>query len=289
LKGVGYVGGSPDPPVTPPLTLYTGRVFDPPQGDVGSVASRLAKGDDVEHSDYGGRTALSLAAGKGHAAVVELLLGRGKANPNTQDFYVHTPLYRAAKNGHASAVRVLLEHNQTNVNLADHSGYTPLMIAVDNGCTEVARLLVKLGHANPDLQNSRGATALGCAARGGNIDLITIFLEQANANIHLTNTAGDTALTNALAFNHLSAAILLVIHGAQPNLAQHPPTSPKHAALQRGLALRDQVTQHRQHRRTTVLGWLQEQGVPADVGQVVVAGAGEVVVSEVLQELGISL
>ena len=38
-----------------------------------------------------------------------------------------------------------------------------------------------------------------------------------------------------------------------------------------------------------MLGWLQEQGVPADVGQVVVAGAGEVVVSEVLQELGISL
>jgi hypothetical protein len=263
--------------------------FDLPQGSFESVATGLAKGANVELEGADGLTALSLAAAKGHSAIVGLLLGRGKANPNTQGGWGYTPLYQAAWKGRPSVVRVLLEDKQTDVNLATATGNTPLMTAAIRGHTDVGRLLVELGHANPDLQNIRGCTALVFAAQRGDTDVMTLLLEQASADIHLAKSNGDTALVTALAFDHLPAAALLIIHGAQPNLAQRPSNNLQQTALQRGLALRNQVTQHRQHRRATVLGWLQEQGVPADVGRVVVASAGEVVVSEVLRELGISL
>jgi hypothetical protein len=179
---------------------------------------------------------------------------------------------------------------------------TALCLAAARDHTSVARLLVEEGHADPDRQASSGATALMFAAMQGNLDLVTFLVEQANANIHLQDAARGDALsyalgswdgaaerTRALTRESLSAATFLVIHGAQPVLAPYPPNSRKLAALQQGLALRAQVAEHRRHRRTTVLGWLQEQGVPADVGQIVVAGMGEAVVSETLRELGISL
>jgi hypothetical protein len=41
--------------------------------------------------------------------------------------------------------------------------------------------------------------------------------------------------------------------------------------------------------RGYVLGWLREQGLPANVARVLLAGTSELAVSEVLQELGVIL
>jgi len=51
-----------------------------------------------------GRTSLSWAAEKGHAAVVELLLETGNVNVYAEDEYNRTPLLRATENGHVDVV-----------------------------------------------------------------------------------------------------------------------------------------------------------------------------------------
>jgi ankyrin repeat protein len=53
------------------------------------------------------QTPLSVAAGKGHAAVVKLLLEIGKANIDLKDSYGRTPLSRAAEKGYEAVVKLM--------------------------------------------------------------------------------------------------------------------------------------------------------------------------------------
>ncbi|KAH7109608.1 ankyrin repeat protein, partial [Dendryphion nanum] len=59
--------------------------------------------------DKNGQTLLSLAAENGHEAIVKLLLGIGKADPDSRDSDGNTPLSRAASNGHLAIVKLLLD------------------------------------------------------------------------------------------------------------------------------------------------------------------------------------
>ncbi|KAL2191560.1 ankyrin, partial [Thermothelomyces heterothallicus CBS 203.75] len=56
-----------------------------------------------------GRTALELAASKGHTEVVRALLERG-ADVTARTELGETPLWSAAHNGHAAAAELLLQH-----------------------------------------------------------------------------------------------------------------------------------------------------------------------------------
>jgi hypothetical protein len=79
------------------------------KGDEAVVQELLLKGVDVNAKTEYGVTALAFAAGKGHIAVVRLLL-ENKADVNTKDtFYGSSPLDNAATNGHAKVVELLLE------------------------------------------------------------------------------------------------------------------------------------------------------------------------------------
>lgn len=252
---------------------------------------RLAKGDDVEQTDSQGRTSLWLASEQGHTAVVERLLGEGKADANKANDTGETPVLQAAFRGHTSVVRVLLQQGKADADKAASNGFTPLMWAACKRHTDSARLLIELGHAKPNLRNNFGCTALMCAAMEGCPKIITLLIEQAKADVHLVSQYRNTALDLALQHTNLPSAKLLVIHGAEPDLAQYPAaTSPTRQALERGLALRAQVAQYHSDRQDTVVGWLEtEEGLAEDVGLVVLACEGKVMASAVLQELGISV
>jgi ankyrin repeat protein len=275
------------------------------------VASRLDDGDDVEQAGtFLGRTALTYAALRGHAVVADVLLRQGRANPNARDSRGYTPLFLAARAGHAAVLRVLLEHNRTEVNLVSSNkctlsfnafwdlpvhiyGFTPLTIAIAEGHPAAAKVLIVLGHADPDVWTTGGMTALMWGAAHGDIDTITLLLERANADVHALSDSGNNALSWALLAKHFALATLLVLHGAGvhcPHPALHPPSSgPSRTALRRGLDLRDQVAQHRRNRRAIVLGWLQDQGLLANVALEVLTATGELAVSKVLLELGVML
>ncbi|KAI9045798.1 uncharacterized protein KD926_007101 [Aspergillus affinis] len=89
------------------------------------------------------RTALSIAAELGNETLVDLLLGRGKAYPNSRSAYNRTPLSYASESGWASIVKKLLDTEDVDSDLADtYYGRTPLSWAAANSHLEVVRLLL---------------------------------------------------------------------------------------------------------------------------------------------------
>jgi ankyrin repeat protein len=88
---------------------------------------------------------LQVAAGKGYANLVKLLLAAG-ANPNVEGAQRRTPLSVAAGNGHPEIVKMLLAAK------ADPNSATidaPLMAAIDNHDASTAQLLLEAG-ADPN-------------------------------------------------------------------------------------------------------------------------------------------
>ncbi|KAF8421802.1 ankyrin repeat-containing domain protein [Tirmania nivea] len=72
---------------------------------------------DINATDNNGRSPLSLAAGRGHEAVVRLLLERNDVDVDSNDKYGRPPLLWAAGRGHEAVVRLLLEHDNINLTL----------------------------------------------------------------------------------------------------------------------------------------------------------------------------
>ena len=74
---------------------------------------------DLDLKDYHSRTPLSLAAGRGHEAVVKLLLGQTGVDPDSNDKFGQTPLLRAAMGEHKAVVGLLLAIEGVNPDSQD--------------------------------------------------------------------------------------------------------------------------------------------------------------------------
>ncbi|KAL3465622.1 ankyrin repeat-containing domain protein [Aspergillus heterothallicus] len=117
----------------------TALAYAAQKGEVRTAEILLEHGVDVEAPDNrfssraydpspGGRTAVSWAAGRGHEAVVRLLLARG-ADGNSWDLGGKTALVYAARAGHLGTVRILLKH-EPNRTLRGPEGLTSLEVAL---------------------------------------------------------------------------------------------------------------------------------------------------------------
>ncbi|MBK9130425.1 MAG: ankyrin repeat domain-containing protein [Gammaproteobacteria bacterium] len=100
--------------------------------------------------DYERHWPIIVAAEKGHADVVALLIQKG-ADVNVSNHYGDTALKYAAQNGHVRAARVLLE-NGADANKGNYIRYIPMMDAVAEGHAEVVMLLIEYG-ADVDYEN----------------------------------------------------------------------------------------------------------------------------------------
>lgn len=115
-----------------------------------------AQGARPETPDRDGRSALSWAAEKNHAAIVRRLLARG-ANPNESDHAKRTPLHYAVGARALESATLLLE-NGANPDAADQLGDTALMLAAGGHDAAMVRLLLARG-ANRILKDREGRTA----------------------------------------------------------------------------------------------------------------------------------
>jgi putative CocE/NonD family hydrolase len=101
------------PFVTPPRTSAAAKLDEElltaaGKGDAAAVKALLGRGADVNSRNAYGATALSLAADKGHLEVVKSLLERG-ADPDVKDtFYKASPLDWAVSHAHPEIVKALL-------------------------------------------------------------------------------------------------------------------------------------------------------------------------------------
>ncbi|CAH2243410.1 jg9327 [Pararge aegeria aegeria] len=202
----------------------------------------------LEARDTGERTALYLAAGRGHLDVVLYLVSVG-ANVNGEEIHGYTPLCEAVWQRSTDVVEILLAsgarvthshkllHNAIiqrqeeivtmlanlggGINLHNDNGDTPLLLTVRLCQPAVARILLEKG-ANVNLCNSiTGASALHIAVESLDYpedfqELLACLIEY-KIDLNATALTGDTALNRALLLHKDFAAVLLIRHGCDVN------------------------------------------------------------------------
>ncbi|NXI96046.1 RAI14 protein, partial [Psophia crepitans] len=193
-------------------------------GDPEKVASLLGKkGASATKQDSEGKTAFHLAATKGHAECLRIMVTHG-ADVTAQDGAGHSALHLAAKNSHPDcikrllqskcpaestdnsgrtalhyaaacgclqAVQLLCEHN-CPINIKDLDGNIPLLLAVQNGHVEVCKYLLDHG-ADINTRDKNGRTALMMACEAGSLNMVEAFLRK-GADISLVDVFGHNAL-----------------------------------------------------------------------------------------------
>ena len=103
---------------------------------------------DVDSRGENGRTALSLAAGKGHHLIVQKLLDTGKVDVNSKDsLKMRTPLLLAAAEGREEVVKLLLERRDVNLKATDFRGTPAWTLAKECGYREIADLITEKTNA----------------------------------------------------------------------------------------------------------------------------------------------
>ncbi|XP_064295722.1 ankycorbin isoform X2 [Phalacrocorax carbo] len=193
-------------------------------GDPEKVASLLGKkGASATKQDSEGKTAFHLAATKGHAECLRIMVTHG-ADVTAQDGAGHSALHLAAKNSHPDcikrllqskcpadstdnsgktalhyaaacgclqAVQLLCEH-KCPINVKDLDGNIPLLLAVQNGHTEVCKYLLDHG-ADINTRDKNGRTALMMACEAGILNMVEAFLRK-GADVSLVDVFGHNAL-----------------------------------------------------------------------------------------------
>ncbi|KAM8960892.1 ankycorbin [Pelodytes ibericus] len=150
----------------------------------------LTHGVDVSSLDAAGHTALHLAVLNNHIECAKKLL-QSKCPVDCADITGKTSLHYAVANGYLPAVQLLCEQ-KSPLNVKDMDGNTPLLIAVLHGHTEVLKHLLDQ-KADTNLKDKNGRTALMLACESGNLSMVEILLRM-GADYKLTDTQGHDAL-----------------------------------------------------------------------------------------------
>lgn len=164
--------------------------------------------------------ALVMAAAKGQAAVLDILISHLKDIPETS---IHAALLGAVMNNHCDVIPKLLAINpdkaasyvKKHYTFGDYpynQGHTLLHAAADKGHLTLAQNLVHLG-AKLDAKNDNKDTVLHYAVRSGNLDLVRWLCNQ-NLDVNLKNKQGNTPLHFAVEIKNPAIIRCLLLHGA---------------------------------------------------------------------------
>ena len=146
------------------------------KGSISSCRQLLAAGSDVEERDEDGWTPLLNAAYFGHTEVCELLLEKGKANIEEMEPLGNTALNIAADKGDASTVALLLSKGG-RVDTRTKNSFTPLLAAAQEGHTEVCETLFEKGSDLEESSPITQMTALHYAAINGDESLLQLLVK----------------------------------------------------------------------------------------------------------------
>ncbi|XP_077160577.1 ankyrin repeat domain-containing protein 6 isoform X11 [Paroedura picta] len=195
------------------------------KGQVDHVVQLINKGAKVAVTKHG-RSALHLAAHKGHLGVVQILL-KASCDVDLQDDADQTALHRATVVGNTDVIAALI-HEGCALDRQDKAGNTPLHLACQNSHSQSVRVLL-LGGSRADIKNNAGDTCLHVAARYNHLPIIRVLLS-AFCSVHEKNQAGDTALHVAAALNHKKVVKLLLEEGADGTIVNNAGQTPLEVA-----------------------------------------------------------
>jgi len=132
---------------------------------------------DLNMVDDEGQTPLYVAASRGHATVVQLLITH-EADEQICQQDGKSPLFGAAEAGHTAVCKLLLE-SKSDVRLAAETGKTPLYAAAENGHAETVDLLLRMG-SDVRQETFRQKTPLYPAAEQGHVEVVKHLLRYCN-------------------------------------------------------------------------------------------------------------
>uniref|UniRef100_A0A8D0KG34 Ankyrin repeat domain 6 n=1 Tax=Salvator merianae TaxID=96440 RepID=A0A8D0KG34_SALMN len=196
------------------------------RGHLQVVQILLKAGCDVDLQDDGDQTALHRATVVGNTDVVAALIHEGSAL-DRQDKDGNTALHEAAWHGFSQSAKLLVKAG-ANVLARNKAGNTPLHLACQNSHSESVRVLL-LGGSRVDIKNNAGDTCLHVAARYNHLPIIRVLLS-AFCSVHEKNQAGDTALHVAAALNHKKVVKLLLEAGADGTVLNNAGQTPLEVA-----------------------------------------------------------
>jgi serine/threonine-protein phosphatase 6 regulatory ankyrin repeat subunit B len=181
---------------------------------------------------FAGRTALIVAATKGHDEAAAWLLEHGA------DVLLHTDngaraLDMAAEGGRLALVQMMLERDATLLDMPGYVGRTALYAAVCGGHAELVKRLLERG-ADPAKRCDNGARALDTVAELGNLSMVRLLIERDAALTDLPGWEDRTALVAAVVAGHAEVARWLLDQGADPAKPAGNGTRPLDAAAERG-------------------------------------------------------
>ena len=197
---------------TPPPPIFAASTT----GDYDLVQAELAKDASVATLlTDGGRSALSLAAAKGHTKIVKTLL---EANAVDSSVAGWTAAHHAAFGGHADVLAALFAKQM--VPAATVGGViSPLLLAASKGHVSCLALLLDAAPASINTAvDAHGRTALMLAATSGSAEAIE-FLKEKGANLNAISQDGKTALMWAVAAHKPLTLAALAKLGADPDIA----------------------------------------------------------------------
>ncbi|CAF1364637.1 unnamed protein product, partial [Adineta ricciae] len=197
-----------------------------------------------------GLTALSIAAGKKHKTLTEILATCPEVDVNKASLSGITPLLMVAEVGWPDILDILLQRGAvvdsapSGKRAEDNkiAGSTPLIGATKYNHPEcVKRLLAH--HANPNHQNQSGISALMLAAEQGYFDCVKLLV-QAGADLELApsgqlaltmNLCGQTPLFCAAKEGRIDIVKYLLDRGANPRVQNHYGVSALWIPAQKGM------------------------------------------------------
>ncbi|CAI9590316.1 unnamed protein product, partial [Staurois parvus] len=196
-------------------------------GETDKVSALLGKkGVVATKLDSEGKTAFHLAATKGSADCLKVMLTHG-ADVSAQDLSGHTALHLSVKHNHIECVKRLLQSkcptectdnggrtcvhyaaaygnlpmlqllcdNKCLLNVKDSDGNTPLLISVQHGHLEACKCL--LDHkADVNIPDKNGKSPLMLACEAGQLNMVDLLVHR-GANLTLTDALGHDVIQYA--------------------------------------------------------------------------------------------
>ncbi|XP_036444446.1 ankycorbin isoform X3 [Colossoma macropomum] len=183
------------------------------RGQAECLAVILAHGADISVVDASGSSALHLAAKNNHQDCAKKLI-QSKCVVDALDGVGRTALHHAAASGSVVIVQLLCEH-KCPVNLKDTDGFTPLLLSARHAHAEVCRSLLDWG-ADINACDKNGRTAVMLASESSCAPAVEVLVQR-GADLLMVDSLGHDVLhyTKLSGSGEVRALITAALHRQQ--------------------------------------------------------------------------